>query len=72
MGPDGELVSALNEFTSAMVEAADQRKRAYDATASSMSQSVNAVREADTSASTVANTVVAEGSVAGNTVAGDA
>ncbi|GAA2702590.1 hypothetical protein [Nonomuraea recticatena] len=67
VGPEGELVSALNEFTSALVEATGRIAHAYSSTATGMSQSVNTVREADTT-----TVVMATNSMAGNNVAGHA
>jgi hypothetical protein len=50
-------VSALNEFTGALVEAGGRITRDYSFTAAGMYQSVNAVREADAGAGGVADAV---------------
>jgi hypothetical protein len=48
---EGKLGSALNEFRNTLVEAAEQRKRAHDATPVGMFRSADVVRQADTVAS---------------------
>ncbi|MFC7723076.1 hypothetical protein [Nonomuraea recticatena] len=53
--PAGERMSALNEFTGALVEEGGRITRDYSFTAAGMYQSVNAVREADAGADEVAD-----------------
>ncbi|GAA2699237.1 hypothetical protein [Nonomuraea recticatena] len=72
VGPEGELVSALNEFTGALVEAAGRMTLAYSSTAAGMSASVDSVREAETAAVAVAGTTMTDNTLQGNTAMGDA